>query len=72
MMTQREKDIERRNLKAHLRMLSAHVDLFLAEFDQAMKGPSTVERGKHLANLCNRLNLTNDIAFRFGLKGKKS
>lgn len=70
-MTQREKDIERRNLKAHLRLLHSHVDLFLAHFDAAMKAPSTVERGKHLAELCNRLNLTNDIAFRFGLKGKK-
>lgn len=70
-MTQREKDIQRRNLRAHLRLLTAQVDLFLVEIDQAMQGTSTPDRGKRIAQLCNRLNLTNDIAWRFGLKEKK-
>ena len=41
---------------------------FLAELDKVMmEGPSTVERGRKIAQLSNALDLRNDIVRRFTL-----
>lgn len=60
-----------RELKKHLRDLTATVSQCLAALDAEMKEPSTVQRGSRIANISNALNLQNDIAMRFGL-GKRS
>ncbi len=40
--------------------LTENVREFLWHIDRAMEGPSTMERGKRIAALCNALALAND------------
>ena len=67
-MTEDQKEI--RKLRKHLRDLTGHVDIWLKGIGNEMSKPSTVERGKTIAMICNHLNLQNDIAKRFGLARK--
>lgn len=59
-----------RNLKRHLRDLTRDVGACLKALDAEMVKPSTPERGQRLAAICNALNLSNDMAKRFGLGQK--
>lgn len=54
-------------LRKHLRDLTKSVETCLAALDAEMAGKSSHERGKRVAAICNHLNLTNDMAKRFGL-----
>lgn len=54
-------------LKQHLRKLVNAIEYHLATMDVVMKQPSTPERGKEIAELCNGLELRKDVAKRFGL-----
>jgi hypothetical protein len=56
-----------RDLRRHLRDLTAAVAAHLEEIDREMRGPARHDRGRRIAVLCNRLNLANDMAQRFGL-----
>lgn len=56
-----------RNLKKHLRDLTATVKICLEHLDAEMAKPSSPERGGKIARISNALNLQNDIARRFGL-----
>jgi hypothetical protein len=56
-----------RDLRRHLRDLTAAVAAHLEEIDREMRGPSSSDRGSRIAVLCNRLELANDMARRFGL-----
>ena len=60
--------------RKYLRALVRDVREALAMIDAEMRGPSTVERGKRIASICNTLELANDCGERFGLgesKGRK-
>jgi hypothetical protein len=56
-----------RDLRRHLRDLTATVTKCVADLDATMKGPSTVERGRTIAAITNRLELASDRARHFGL-----
>lgn len=60
-----------RELRKHLRDLTATVKICLEHLDAEMAKPSSPERGGKIARISNALNLQNDIARRFGL-GEKS
>jgi len=62
---------ERRELRAHLRNLTSVVTRALADIDAEMRTPSTADRGKRIAQICNRLQLANDMAKRFGLSRRR-
>lgn len=47
--------------------LEAEVHYFLAHIDVLMLKPESVERGQAIAGLCNKLDMANQIAARFGL-----
>ncbi|MDE2096353.1 MAG: hypothetical protein KGL39_03840 [Patescibacteria group bacterium] len=51
--------------------LSAATDQAIMLIDQAMKGPSTLDRGKTIARIMNALQLENDIVKRFALARSK-
>lgn len=51
----------------YLRLLTKSVRRFLAQLDVLMCQPSTEERGRNIARLCNDLDLVNDSARHFGL-----
>lgn len=53
--------------RKHLRTLTGEVAAFLALVDAEMKKPSTPERGRTIARLCNALDMANDQAMHFGL-----
>jgi hypothetical protein len=53
--------------RKHLRDLTRHVTECLAAIDGEMAKPSSPERGKRIAAICNALNMSNDMAKRFGL-----
>lgn len=55
------------NYKRYLRELTEAVKACLDALDAEMKQPSTVDRGRRIAQICNKLNIANDIARRFGL-----
>lgn len=59
--------IGERELKRQLRELTKAVSACLAAIGSEMARPSTPERGKRIAAVCNHLNLQNDMAKRFGL-----
>ena len=59
-----------RELRRYLRDLTRDVGMCLAAIDTEMAKPSTPERGSRIATICNRLNLSNDMAKRFGLGQK--
>lgn len=58
---------ERTDLRIQLRDLTFSVTRAIAALDAEMQQPSTVERGKRIAQICNGLQLANDIAKRFGI-----
>jgi hypothetical protein len=60
-------DIETRKYRASLVAVTSAVRTFLAALDGEMKNPSTVERGKRIAALCNSLEMVNDNARYFAL-----
>jgi len=62
---------ERAELRAHLRNLTAVVTRALADLDAEMRTPSTTDRGKLIAQICNRMQLANDMAKRFGLSRRR-
>ena len=49
-----------KKLRRKLSEVTEQVRGFLALLDILMVGPSTQERGRKIADLCNRLNLYND------------
>lgn len=53
--------------RKHLVDLTAAVKYALSALDNIMKGPSTSDRGKRVAAVCNALEMTNDRARYFGL-----
>jgi len=59
---------ENRELKSHLRALTEVTDKFLVMLDAEMNKPSSNERGRRIAKMCNYLNINNDAAKHFGLK----
>lgn len=58
---------EARRYKQRLKSLVYEVEAFLTLLDEEMKQPSTVERGKRIARLCNALEFEKDRAKHFGL-----
>ena len=56
-----------RDARKHLRDLTRGVEACLRAIDAEMAKPSSCERGKRIAAICNKLNLCNDIAKRYGL-----
>lgn len=58
---------EERKLKKHLQELVKAVEVHLDKLDKVMKQPSTPERGKQVAGLCNVLERAKDNARFFGL-----
>lgn len=60
-------DAEARKYRKALKDLTRTVGLFLWQLDAAMEKPSTVERGKRIAQLCNALEMANDSARHFVL-----
>lgn len=56
-----------RDLKKHLKDLTATVSCCLVTLDAEMAKPSSPERGGRIARISNALNLQNDIARRLGL-----
>jgi len=53
--------------KKYLKDLVKQVETHLAEIDKIMKLPEGGKRGGLIAQSCNNLNLTKDIAKRYGL-----
>ena len=53
--------------KEHLQKLTEATLWALDQLDREMKKPSTPERGKIIAAICNHLELANDSAMHFGL-----
>lgn len=58
---------EVRNLKKHLRGLTAQVMTTIAAIDRIMKMPESPTRGKLMAEAMNALEMSNDGARYFGL-----
>jgi hypothetical protein len=56
-----------RNVKQHLKELSAAVTAHLKALDAEMALPSTPERGKRIAALANALDVANDRVRYFAL-----
>lgn len=56
-----------RELKKHLRVLSAAVTAHLAALDAEMKKPESRERGSRIAKLANDLDFANDRVRYFAL-----
>ena len=59
-------------LPKEVRDLIAACKNHLAWMDRHMKQPSTVERGKLIAEACNRLDMAVQIMERYGIKERKS
>jgi hypothetical protein len=62
---------EVRNLKRHLRLLSAAVKVSLDALDETMTKAPTHERGRRVASICNGLDMARQMADRFGLGKRK-
>ena len=54
-------------LKRHLRDLCITVEAAVAAIDRELAGPSTHDRGKRLAAICNALEMEKDCAKHVGL-----
>ena len=59
---------ENRELKKYLGNHAVVIADALSALDAAMKGPSTVDRGKTIAAVSNTLEYANDCLMHFGLK----
>ena len=57
-----------REMRKYLTQLTKSVRMCLEAIDIEMKLPSTNERGKRIANICNALEMMNDKARYFGLE----
>jgi len=64
----REKEREYLKYKKYLTSLTADVCKCLRLIDMEMKTPSSVDRGKRIAQICNALEMQNDQAMYFGLR----
>ena len=64
---EKAKQIELRKIKKHLKNLTISVKQCLDAIDIEMKKPSSNERGKRIAKICNVLEMENDSARYFGL-----
>ena len=58
---------EEREIKRCLLDLVTTVERYLTHLDKEMKQPSALERGQRIADLSNKLELSKDLAKRFGL-----
>lgn len=56
-----------RKCRKELKHLTDQVQAFIILVDHEMKKPSTSERGSRIADLCNKLQMQNDVARRFTL-----
>jgi len=56
----KELKAELRHIRKALKALSGTVGEFLRLLDETMQGPSTFERGRRIAKLCNALDMAND------------
>ena len=59
---------QNRELKKYLSNHAAVIADTLSALDAAMKGPSTVDRGKTIAAVSNTLEYANDSLMHFGLQ----
>lgn len=62
---------ECRDAKKYLRTLISATEAAINLIDAEMKKPSTAERGSRVAEILNSLELSKDIAKRYGLTAKK-
>ena len=70
-MTEEGKQL--RETRHHLRNLVNSVRGYLIYMDSVMKGPSNAERGKAIAKAANSLDMSAQIASRYGLnKGRRT
>lgn len=60
-------DRECKEAKRYLRLLIKSVEAYVKMVDAEMKKPSSVERGERIAELTNSLDMSKDIAKRFGV-----
>jgi hypothetical protein len=67
MSTELQQRREIRNLRKHLKNLSLNVTACLRAIDLEMHAPSTPERGKKIAIICNALDMANDQTRYFAL-----
>lgn len=58
---------ELRTVKSHLQSLTQTVSMFLDAIDKVMVLPASKVKGQKIAQLCNHLELRNDMAKHFGL-----
>ncbi len=58
---------ELRETRQQLKSLVDHVGGFLLYMDSVMAGKSNAERGKAIASACNNLDMSRQIAERYGL-----
>jgi hypothetical protein len=56
-----------RDTRRHLRDLVNAAGLAIVTLDDEMKKPSTEQRGRNVAKICNYLEMQNDSAAHFGL-----
>jgi hypothetical protein len=56
-----------RGLKKHLTEMVAATEIFISNIDTLMKQPSTPDRGKTIADQCNKMEMIKDCAKHFGL-----
>jgi hypothetical protein len=60
--------IDDREVRKQLKLLEAQVYVFLANVDVVMAGQKpAIERNEKIAELCNALDMANQIAARYGL-----
>lgn len=64
---ERQRKREERQYKKYLVELTNAVSAYLNEHDKLMKQPPTPERGRKIAELSNKLEMSNDAALHFGL-----
>lgn len=60
--------LSRAKLPKEAQVLVAHVRNHLRDLDAEMLNPSTVDRGKQIAKLCNALEMAVDSFEHFGIK----
>lgn len=61
-----------RESSGHLRALVRGVEVFIGWMDAEMKRPPSEDRGKRIARALNSLEMSKDIAKRFGLAKPKT
>lgn len=66
-----EAERELRTARRWLRALASTVAFSIRRLDEEMQNPATLERGKRIATICNDLQLSHDMATRFGLPSRR-